>query len=337
MGNESESSEVQSSELGSSAVERAALEAMEVEICSLAGQIAAATARFLQVLAKFDELGGWAGPGIHSCAHWLSWKCGMSLHTGREHVRVARALKPLPVVRSAFEKGRVSYSKVRSLTRVATPENEQRLVDIALTAPAAHLDRLVAGMKKVTSEPAPKESRFVVRWRWDVATGDFVLSGRLSAQDGALLLAGLERAERERNRTIADGADNEVPRPLGDVGPAMVAMAEIANGAESPVVGRPSEVIFLHEDGATRVHQGPALEDAGAAETLCDTQVRRGKTRKGAVLDFGRTRRITTPKQMLALITRDKCCRTPDAGERGSCMPITSSSGVPAGRRIWTT
>jgi hypothetical protein len=30
--------------------------------------------------------------GINSCAHWLNWKCGMSMGSAREWVRVARVL-----------------------------------------------------------------------------------------------------------------------------------------------------------------------------------------------------------------------------------------------------
>lgn len=295
------------------------LAAMETEICALAGQIAAATSRFLKVLAKFDELGGWAGPGLRSCAHWLSWKCGMSLHTAREHLRVARALDPLPKVRKAFGEGRVSYSKVRSLTRVATPENEERLVKIAVTAPAAHLDRLVAGMKKVArlEDPAPQESRFRATWRWDVATGEFVFSGRLSAHDGAALLKALEHAERERNRTTADTQSteiNEVPRPLGDFAPALLAMAGLAQAGTAPAIGATSEVIFINEDESTRVHGGPALDTAGADEVLCESQIRRAKKKRGCIVDFGRTRRVTTSKQLIALIVRDGGCRTPGCG-----------------------
>ena len=44
--------------------------------------------------------------------------------SAREHVRVARALPGLPLVRDAFAHGELSYTKVRALTRVATAENE---------------------------------------------------------------------------------------------------------------------------------------------------------------------------------------------------------------------
>ncbi len=44
------------------------------EITMLAGQINAATYRFLKLIAEFDRRDAWSGEGIHSCAHWLSYK-----------------------------------------------------------------------------------------------------------------------------------------------------------------------------------------------------------------------------------------------------------------------
>lgn len=94
---------------------------LEQELLGLAGRLAAAQSRFLTLLAEFDDRAGWAGPGLKSCAHWLSWRIGMSLRTAHEHVRVAHALRRLPLVAEAFAAGRLSYSKVRAITRVTVP------------------------------------------------------------------------------------------------------------------------------------------------------------------------------------------------------------------------
>src|SRR5437764_13994921 len=96
------------------------LERLEAQICELAGHLAAATCRFLVLLADFDARRGWASWDMSSCAQWLSWKCQMSSGTAREHVRVARALRDLPVIRARFAEARLSYAKVRALTRIAT-------------------------------------------------------------------------------------------------------------------------------------------------------------------------------------------------------------------------
>ena len=97
------------------------LERLEAQICELAGHLAAATCRFLVLLGDFGARRGWADWEMSSCAAWLSWKCQMSSGTAREHVRVARALRDLPVIRGEFGAGRLSYAKVRALTRIADP------------------------------------------------------------------------------------------------------------------------------------------------------------------------------------------------------------------------
>lgn len=324
------------------AAKREAVDNIGVEICALAGQIAAATARFLTLLADFDEQRGWAGPGLHSCAHWLSWKCGMSLHTGREYVRVAKALRPLPAMRKAFEQGNLSYSKVRALTRVTTPSNEKQMVRLGREAPAAQIDRLTAGLRKVADNESGKSKapeRFQVRWHWDPDTGDFVIKGRLAAQDGARILAALTSAERERTQTAMPSPDNEpkidndddatalsdepitqqnaAKKPPGDIGPALLAMAEIAATAptnNASGVSNSAEVVFFHEHDNLRVPGGPVLPDNDSEEVLCNAHLRLAKTKKQCVLNLGRKTRVTSHKQMLALNYRNGSCRTPGCG-----------------------
>jgi hypothetical protein len=52
---------------------------------------------------------------------------------------VARALRELPEIRRAFSSGQLSFSKVRALTRVAEPDSEERLLELARHATAAQL------------------------------------------------------------------------------------------------------------------------------------------------------------------------------------------------------
>src|SRR5947209_12068261 len=99
-------------------------ERLEAEITELAGHLNAATARWLLLIAEYDRREAWSSWECHSCAHWLSWKCGLGLVAAREHVRVGRAVGELPHIRSAFLSGQLSYSKVRGLTRIATPATD---------------------------------------------------------------------------------------------------------------------------------------------------------------------------------------------------------------------
>jgi hypothetical protein len=126
------------------------LERLEAQICELAGHLAAATCRFLVLLADFDARRGWASWDMRSCAAWLSWKCQLTSGTAREHVRVARALRGLPVIREQFEAGRLSYAKVRALTRIATPQTEAGLAEIAGPMTGNQLERFARAHRQVS-------------------------------------------------------------------------------------------------------------------------------------------------------------------------------------------
>src|SRR5215510_16309290 len=107
------------------------LESLERELTTLAGHLNAGTFRFLRLLREFERREGYTGFGIASCAHWLSWRCGIGLVAAREKVRVARALEGLPKISDAMRRGTLSYCKVRALTRVATVDNEGTLLAVA--------------------------------------------------------------------------------------------------------------------------------------------------------------------------------------------------------------
>ncbi len=143
--------------------EEEALDALEARITQLWGHINAATAQFLALVADFDRKEGWAQHGMASCAQWLNWQCGIGPVAAREKVRVARALESLPKIQAAFGEGRLSYSKVRALTRVATAATEDTLLHIALNGTAAHVERTVRGFRRVqrvssVTRPRPRRS-----------------------------------------------------------------------------------------------------------------------------------------------------------------------------------
>jgi hypothetical protein len=120
---------------------------LEDEIAELSATIDAATARLLVAIAEFDRRQGW-NDGFVSCADWLSYRVGINLITAREKVRVARAHTDLPRITAALARGRISYSKVREVTRVATPENEEELVELCQAGTAAQVQRIVRAYRR---------------------------------------------------------------------------------------------------------------------------------------------------------------------------------------------
>lgn len=175
------------------------------QITELAGHINAATYRFLMLIAEFDRRGGWEDGATQSCAHWLNWKCGVGFCAAREKVRTARALEGLPKISAAMERGEVSYSKVRELTRVACHATEEYLLMIAVHGTAQHVERLVRYYRRAQeSEELSREERQQANRSlqyWFDEDGSMVIKGRLSAQAGALLKKAIELAADELPET----------------------------------------------------------------------------------------------------------------------------------------
>jgi hypothetical protein len=93
----------------------------------MSGRLAAATCRWLLLIADFDRRQGYARFGLYSTARWLSHHCGTARRTAVEHVRVARALAAFPALATEMSAGRLSYSQVRAISRVPR-EGEHQLV-----------------------------------------------------------------------------------------------------------------------------------------------------------------------------------------------------------------
>ncbi len=178
---------------------------LAAQITELAGHLNAANHRWLILIAEFDRREGWADGTTISCAHWLSWKCGLDRGAAREKVRVARALEALPLISAAMARGEVSYSKVRALTRIATPRNEDELLMIALHGTANHVEALVRKYRRAEEacELGREASQFATRgltWYFD-DDGSLFLQARLPAEGGAVVLRALELATATPRRT----------------------------------------------------------------------------------------------------------------------------------------
>ena len=167
------------------------------EIAELAAHLSAATARLLALIREFDARNGW-NTGFRSCADWLSWRVGFDLSTAREHVRVSRALASLPLLTEAFGRGELSYSKVRALTRVATPETEARLLAVGRAGATFHVERIVRAWRRVDRLAEARETKLRHASRalhiHQDDDGTFVVHGRLEPEVGAVVVKALTAA-----------------------------------------------------------------------------------------------------------------------------------------------
>src|SRR5882762_9059536 len=171
------------------------------EIAELSAHLDAATAHLLDLIREFDAGGGW-NTGFCSCAAWLTWRVGLDRGAARERVRVARALGTLPRLAQALARGELWYSKVRALTRVATPETAERLLAVGRAGTAEHVERIVRGWRRVdrlaeAQETARRHKSRALHVYQEDEDGMAVIRGRLEPEVGAVLIQALAAAREE--------------------------------------------------------------------------------------------------------------------------------------------
>ena len=208
------------------------LELLGNQIAELSARIDAATYELLCHLHEFDLRHGWEG--WRSCAHWLNWRTGLDLGAAREKLRVATALADLNHVSAAMARGQLSYSKVRALTRVASPATEAPLLAVALCATAAQVERLVRAWRQVDRDAQPDAAQVLLASRtlsMQVDEGGMVvLRGRLPPEVGAVLLRAVEAA-LEQAPASADGGEPTIAQRRADA-LGLVAESALAGGLD---------------------------------------------------------------------------------------------------------
>src|SRR5699024_133601 len=315
---------------------------LEEQICGLAAHIARFTCEFLELLGAFDQAQGWQHRGFVSASHWLSWRCGMTATTAREHLRVARALAGLPLITADFRAGELSYSKVRALTRVATAETEADLLNIARNASASQLDRFISGLRQAGAIEDVQAAHQQRRVTWRIAhDGQVHLSARLTPEDGAVVIEALQATRDYLRHTGPE--DPEEPAEEHTFADALVQICADGpppNTLEPSHGSRRSETV-VHTTleqlaqagsgppgaGGPRPQPGPAPHPATAPRLTCDTGIVLHirdedtytvvpSTHPGRTIDVGERTRTPNAALMRALWDRDQGCRYPACGRR---------------------
>ena len=177
------------------AAERAAADVLAGRICAAAAMAARSECQLLELIGQFDATGAirwWSD--VKSLAHWLSWTCAMAPGVAREHVRVAKALRRMPTVAAAFRRARLSYSKVREITRVVDVVDEAKLCELGLTATASQLARMIAGFRAADGSRIAQQPKRVVSWHnREDGLVDFTV--RLPTEEAAVLIAAISAAK----------------------------------------------------------------------------------------------------------------------------------------------
>ena len=272
------------------------------------------------MLADFDLREGWAADGQLSAVDWLVWKCGMSTRTARERLRVAHQLRRRPVVAAAFGSGRLSYCKVRALTRVvgADEEVDEKLLRLAGVGTVADLDKAVRRWEELQQQERGVDD-YLARYdrRSVTATrtydGMVVIEAVLPVEEGEEALTLLDAAG-----AAADGGSREPRQRRAD------ALMELLRGG-TPAARRYTLHLVADADAVedrfglrSELLNGDPISTETLRRLSCDCGIVRHLFRgRSEPLDIGRRTSVWTAAQRRSIGLRDQGrCRFVACGRR---------------------
>ena len=301
--------------------------------------------QLLLLIRDFDDRLGWAKWSFASCAEWFAWRCGLTLSAAREKLRTAHALRALPAISAAFADGRLSYSKVRALTRCAQACDEDLLLAYALEATAAQVEERCRQIRNVAPESVDIARRAWARrslaaWR-NPARGTMKITVEVPIEEGEVVTRALDRAVAAEE--IASGPEFASGREPAENGwqaqqaDALVAVAKayLAGGvgqADGTTEGEPRLAPSSARSGADlyqfivhvdekALRGGISVDNWAARSDLPIDTVKRLtcdgslttviEDDRGTPLDVGRKQRTVSTPLKRALWSRDRGCSFP--------------------------
>jgi hypothetical protein len=328
---------------GSFTDEPRSVDELDVAIRTLAREMNAETYRLLMLVREFDDRCGWQRWGLGSCAEWLAWRCDLSLSAAREKVRTAHALREMPAISAAFEDGRLSYSKVRALTRVVECRDEDSLLDYALRVSAAQVEERCREIRNATPDSIGTawrawEHRSLVVSR-DAARGTMKITVDVPIEDGEVIATAIERVAdagdsaiglefaAARKAAIRDSGEASANGWRAQRADALLAIAKaslagsVAGRVPDTSDAQPASTSAAdHYQVVVHVDESALRGSVGCADLAVDTIKRLTcdgsvvtivEDHRGTPLDVGRKQRTVSTPLKRALWSRDRGCRFP--------------------------
>ncbi len=305
---------------------RLPIEDLDAAICRMSRDINVAQYRLLLLIREFDDRFGWAKWSFRSCAEWLAWRSGITLSAAREKVRTAQALRGLPQISEAFAGGRLSYSKVRALTRAADRHNEDLLLAYALSATATQVEERCRQMRNVEPDATERGQRSWTRrslsaWR-NAERGTMTISLEVPIESGEIVTGAIDRAIEAGEG--ASGPEFEEASWHTQQADALVAVARayLDGGTQEEASASSTadhyQVVVHVDEAALRGGEGRSdLPIETVKRLACDgSLVPVVESAKGEPLTIGRKRRSVPPAIRRALWSRDRGCSFPGCCNR---------------------
>ena len=208
-------------------------------------------------VGRVDYVGAWKGEGAKNISEWLATETKCAQYEAQSVVVLANQLQHLPTTQAALLSGALSNTQAVEVARgaIVAPNTESQLLNLAKHVTVRDLRdataRVIAG---ATDEAARHKrihnSRFLKSWR--DPDGAFIIKGRMTVANGALVMAALKPIQDEIFKVARKSGAYE--RPEAYAADALMALCEKANNpapaarASATKATRPNAVINIRVD-----------------------------------------------------------------------------------------
>ncbi|MEE8375963.1 MAG: DUF222 domain-containing protein [Acidimicrobiia bacterium] len=266
------------------------------------GLSSAGLARVCGLIVEVDARQSWMTDGARSLSDWVAARLRVRPETARQLVSVARRLEDLPVLTKRFAAGDLSLDQTDAISRMATADTEEGLIEEALGLSNAVLDRKA----RRANPPVASDEREAHRVRalWIQRTLDGA-SGKLTAHLPHVDLEIVETAIRDKADKIPvnpetglfDAYSQRMADGLVEV------CATTGDTTSPPQVSAYIDLDALIEDkaGPHELGSGALVPNETARRLACDCVLETVITDGGVVVGVGRNSR-TVPGWLRRLV-----------------------------------
>jgi hypothetical protein len=266
------------------------------------GLSSAGLARVCGLIVEVDARQSWMTDGARSLSDWVAARLRVRPETARQLVSVARRLEDLPVLTKRFAAGDLSLDQTDAISRMATADTEEGLIEEALGLSNAVLDRKA----RRANPPVASDEREAHRVRalWIQRTLDGA-SGKLTAHLPNVDLEIVETAIRDKADKIPvnpetglfDAYSQRMADGLVEV------CATTGDTTSPPQVSAYIDLDALIEDkaGPHELGSGALVPNETARRLACDCVLETVITDGGVVVGVGRNSR-TVPGWLRRLV-----------------------------------
>jgi len=192
-------------------------------------------------VGQVERTNSWKGEGAKSISEWLATETDCPQYEAQSVVLLAAQLQHLPVTQAALRNGTLSNAQAVEVARgaIVAPNTETQLLNLAQHATVRNLRDASSRVVAAATDEAERhrqvhKSRYFKSWT-DL-DGSFNVRGRMTAANGALVMAALKPIQDEIFRSARKSGEHE--RPEAYAADALMALCEKATTKQSCESGK---------------------------------------------------------------------------------------------------